>query len=353
MTSFFADMSEALEVGSDRRGEGRFGPRVVVTYPLFEEALRPLVDPPLCCEVVMPKEPGRMLEGEELISCLEGARALLCLLSTRVDETLLRAAPDLLVVSNVAVGFDNIDLDACTKAGVLATNTPGVLDETTADSAFGLMIAASRLFSAGERALRAGEFHSWSFDGFLGQDIYGATLGIVGYGRIGRALAKRALGFDMQVLHWARHPTGEEGYVGDLDELLAASDFVSLHVPLASETHHLINARRLSLMKPTAVLVNTSRGPVVDEEALGVALERREIFAVGLDVYEHEPKVDSRLLRSPWAVLLPHIGSASFATRFAMAKLAASSAAKVLMGEKPEHVLNPRVTPKSLGARQG
>jgi glyoxylate reductase len=332
--------------GDSLAPNGRAALRVVVTYPLFEEALSPLTDPPLCCEVLMPDEPGTMFEGEELASRLEGAHALLCLLSTRVDEALLEKAPELVVVANVAVGFDNLDLAACTQAGVLATNTPGVLDETTADTAFGLMIAAGRLFSAGERALREGEFHSWSFDGFLGQDIHGATLGIVGYGRIGRALARRASGFDMRVLHWARHPTGEEGYLEDLDQLLAESDFVSLHVPLAPETHHLIDARRLSLMKPTSVLVNTSRGPVVDEEALGLALERREIFAAGLDVYEHEPRVDRRLLESPFVVLLPHIGSASFATRFAMAKLAATSAAKALMGEKPENSLNPQVSLK-------
>jgi glyoxylate reductase len=218
-----------------------------------------------------------------------------------------------------------------------------VLAETTADLAFALILAASRVMSDSERDLRQGGYKKWELDGYLGQDVYGATLGLIGYGRIGQAVAKRAEGFSMRVIHHDLSPTGLAGYVEDLDELVSEADVVSLHVPLTPETHHLIDARRLALMKPTAVLVNTARGPVVDEEALGASLESGQLFAAGIDVYEHEPTVHPRLLAAPRAVLLPHIGSASFATRLAMAQLATTAVAQVLAGGWPPNTVNPEV----------
>jgi glyoxylate reductase len=221
-----------------------------------------------------------------------------------------------------------------------------VLAETTADLAFALILSASRVLSDSERDLRKGNWKKWELDGYLGRDVHGATLGLIGYGRIGQAVARRAEGFSMRVIHHDLAPTGLPGYVADLDELLRQADIVSLHVPLTPETHHLVDARRLAIMKPTAVLVNTARGPVVDEEALGAALESGRLFAAGIDVYEHEPHVHPRLLAAPRAVLLPHIGSASFATRLAMANLATSAVADVLAGIRPANTVNPEVFDK-------
>ncbi len=246
-------------------------------------------------------------------------------------------------MATVSVGYDNIDVAAATRAGVVVCNTPGVLAETTADLAFALILAASRVLSDSERDLRRGGWKRWELDGYLGRDVYGATLGLVGYGRIGQAVARRAEGFSMRVIHTDLAPTGLPGYVETLDDLLAEADVVSVHVPLTPETRHLIDARRLALMKPTAVLVNTARGPVVDEEALAAALESGSLFAAGIDVYEQEPNVHPRLLGAPRAVLLPHIGSASSATRLAMANLATSAVADVLAGGRPPNTVNPEV----------
>jgi glyoxylate reductase len=251
----------------------------------------------------------------------------------------IAGAPRLRVVANVAVGYDNIDLGAAQAAGVAVCNTPGVLDETTADLAFALILAASRLVGEAEGDLRAGRWSGWGVDQYLGQDVHGATLGVVGYGRIGRAVARRGEGFGMRVLHHSRHSTGEPGYVDDLDALLRRSDVVSLHLPLDDQTRRLVDSRRLALMKPTAVLVNTSRGPIVDEEALAVALEEGRIFAAGLDVFEHEPEVNPRLLAAPRTVLTPHIGSASTATRTRMARMAAESVQAVLAGQVPRNLV--------------
>ncbi len=219
-------------------------------------------------------------------------------------------------------------------------NTPGVLDDTTADLAFSLILAASRLSSEAEADLRAGRWPGWGITQYLGRDVHGAILGLVGYGRIGQAVARRATGFGMRVLHFARNDTGVEGYVDDLDELLRAADIVSLHVPGGVATHHLIDARRLKLMKPTAVLVNTARGAVVDEAALATALHTGRLFAAGLDVFEREPDVTPDLLRAPRTVLLPHIGSASTATRTRMATMATSAVATVLSGGVPPNVVH-------------
>jgi glyoxylate reductase len=308
--------------------------RVLVTHPL-PGGLEPLAGH----EVVQPSTaPPTDDEIRELIRDVD---ALVCALTVPVNTVLLDEAPELRVVANVAVGVDNVDVPAATERGVLVCNTPGVLDETTADLTFALILAASRLLSDAERTLRAGEWEGWALDDFLGRDVHGATLGLVGYGRIGRAVARRARCFDMSVLHHTRSPTDEEGNVGDLDELLRRSDIISLHIPLTDETHRMIGARELGLMKQTAVLINTARGPVVDEEALAEALANGTIFAAGLDVHEDEPDVNPRLLETPRTVLLPHIGSASHATRARMARTAQEAAVTALTGTIPTVAVNP------------
>jgi glyoxylate reductase len=291
---------------------------------MLEEGLAPLVDHEL-----VPWDRGTPLEA-----AVPGFDAILCLLTDRVDAAAL-AVPGLRVVANVAVGYDNIDVAAAARQGVVVTNTPGLLDETTADTAFALILAACRRTTDAEASLRAGEWMGWQLDGYLGVDVHGAVLGLVGYGRIARAVERRAAGFGMRVHHHARHPTGADGYRGSLDDLLMTSDVVSLHVPLTAETHRLIDARRLALMKMTAVLVNTARGPVVDEIALADALEAGRIFAAGLDVYDGEPAVHPRLLAAPHLTLLPHVGSATRATRVAMVRLAAENIAALLSGDPP------------------
>lgn len=275
----------------------------------------------------------------DLVEALQGTEGLVCLLADRVDEAVLRAgaAAGLKVVANVAVGYDNIDVAAAARLGIVVCNTPGVLDDSTADLAFLLVLAASRLASDAEADLRGGRWSGWGITQYLGRDVHGAVLGIVGYGRIGRAVAARAAGFGMQVLHHGRRHTGEPGYVADLGELLERADVVSLHVPLSDETRHLIGRRELERMGPRSVLVNTARGAVVDEEALAEALHAGTIFAAGLDVFEHEPAVHPQLLEAPRTVLLPHVGSATTATRTAMAQLACSQVCDVLAGRAPPH----------------
>jgi glyoxylate reductase len=277
-----------------------------------------------------------------LTAAVADADAVVCILTDRIDAAVLRAGtPRLQVVANVAVGYDNVDVSAAAAHGIVVCNTPGVLDDTTADTAFLLILAACRLASTAEADLRTGRWTGWGVTQYLGLDVHGATLGIVGYGRIGRAVARRAEGFAMEVLHHARHPTNEPGYVADLDDLLARADIVSLHTPGGPGTLHLIDARRLALMKPTAVLVNTARGTVVDEVALAEALHSGRLFAAGIDVYEREPTVEPRLLSAPRTVLLPHIGSGSQATRTRMATMATSAVATVLAGGAPPNVVTP------------
>ena len=276
------------------------------------------------------------LTPDELRDEVREADGVVCLLTDRIDRRIFNAgARRLKVVANVAVGYDNIDIAAANDFGVAVCNTPGVLDDTTADLTFLLILAASRLAAEAESDLRAGRWKGWTIDQYLGQDVHGRTLGVVGWGRIGRRVADRARGFDMRVLHHCRRPSGESGYVGELDDLMREADVVSVHVPLTEDTHHLVDAHRIGLMKPTSVLVNTARGPIVDEAALADALHANRIFAAGLDVYENEPAVHPRLLTAPRTVLLPHIGSASVATRTAMGRLAAQSVVDVLSGRVP------------------
>jgi glyoxylate reductase len=312
--------------------------RVVVTRRLPQPWLEPLVA--AGHEIVQP--PGAApWAGVELQSELAGADALVCLLTDRIDAGVLHAgaAGQLKVVGNVAVGFDNIDLATARQLGIAVCNTPGVLDETTADVAVLLMLAAARRASEAEADLRAGRWTGWAIDQYLGHDVHGAVLGLVGYGRIAKAVERRTQGFAMTVLHHTRHDSGLPGFVSDLGDLLARSDIVSVHIPLTDSTRHLIGSAELALMKPTAVLVNTSRGAVIDEGALAQALESGQIFAAGLDVYDGEPRIDPRLLAAPRTVLLPHIGSASVATRSAMVGLACEGVCDVLAGRTPRHLV--------------
>lgn len=317
---------------------------MLLLHPILEPALSLLQDglDLVHCTSDQAQDPAQVAD------LAEGCQGIVSLITDRVDAALL-ATPGLRVVANVGVGFDNIDLVAATHFGVLITNTPGVLDETTADFAFALMLSAARRLVAADRMLREGDFMGWQLDLMLGVDVHGSTLGVVGLGRIGRALARRARGFGMRILYNSRTPAPDavESELGaravGLDELLGESDFVSLHVPLTTQTRHLIGERELGLMRPTSVLINTSRGPVVDERALARALSRGTIFAAGLDVYEHEPEVDLELRRMPNAVLAPHIASASIATRSAMSELAARNLLQALAGERPAHLVNAQV----------
>jgi glyoxylate reductase len=283
---------------------------------------------------------------DELVRRAADADALLTMLTDPIDAAVLDAGRRLRLVAQMAVGYDNVDVAAATECGILVTNTPGVLTETTADLAFALLLAAARRVVEGDRLTRTGGWKRWHPSFLLGQDVHGATLGIVGLGQIGLAVARRARGFDMRILYHdrTRHPQAEAElgaeYVS-LDRLLGESDFVSLHVPLASQTRHLIGQRELSLMKPSAVLVNAARGAVVDQQALCAALKERRIAAAGLDVAEIEPiPVDDPLLTLDNVVVTPHIGSASVATRARMAEMAVESVLQALRGELPSNCVN-------------
>jgi glyoxylate reductase len=300
---------------------------------------------------------ARIWEGElppgraELLAAIEGCEGVLTLLTDRVDDEFLdRAGPGLRVVSNFAVGFDNVDVPACTARGVAVGNTPGVLTETTADLAFGLLMAAARRIAEGDRYVRAGKWKTWGPMLLLGPDVHGSTIGIVGFGRIGQAVASRARGFGMRVLYHDLHraDAAVEAEFGatfmPLQELLPASDFVSLHVNLSEQTRGLINAERLGWMKPTAILVNTSRGPVVDQQALYEALRDGVIAGAALDVTDPEPlPADDPLLSLEHCLVVPHIASASRPTRGKMAEMAAANLLAGLRGERLPTPVNPEV----------
>lgn len=284
----------------------------------------------------------RPMAPDELHAAVAGADAVVTLLHDRVDDAFLDAAgPGLRVVANVAVGYDNIDVPACAARGVVATNTPGVLVAATADIAMALILCSTRRLGEAERMLRSGGTWSWSMFFMLGTGLQGKTLGIVGLGQIGAATARRARAFGMRIAYAGRRPADAaveaelDAAFLDLDDLLATADVVSVHTPLSDATRHLIDARRLRLMKPTAHLVNTSRGPVVDEAALAEALRDGTIAGAGLDVFEREPAVDPALLGLENVTLIPHLGSATIETRTAMGVLAAQNVAAVLRGEPP------------------
>jgi glyoxylate reductase len=304
------------------------------------------------CELELWQGEGVMPRAE-LLERVAGKGGLLAMLTDRVDAELLEAAgPGLRVVANYAVGHDNLDLEACTARGVLATNTPDVVTEATADLAWALLLAAARRVAEGDRFLRARRPWIWGPEFFLGFEVHGKTLGVVGLGRIGRAVARRAAGFAMPVLYTARRrlPPDEETSLGvawrELDELLAEADFVSLHTGLSPATRHLIGPERLARMKPTAVLVNTARGPIVDEAALADALAAGQLGAAGLDVFEREPEVHPGLLGLDNVTIVPHLGTATVETRVAMGMAAAANLLAALEGRRPPNLLNP----EALGA---
>jgi glyoxylate reductase len=314
--------------------------RVLVTRRLTEGGTDPLLHDGH--EVI---EPETALSSDDLVRYAGEVDGIVCHLTDRLDRAVFEAGKGgkLQVVANAAVGYDNIDVPSAHEYGISVCNTPGVLDDTTADLAFLLILAAARQSTQAEADLREGRWTGWGFDTHLARDVYGTTLGLVGYGRIGRAVAQRAAGFDMEVLHTTRHDTGVPGYVASLHELLQRSDIVSLHVPLSKATRHLIGAPELAEMKPTAVLINTARGPVVDEDALADALEAGSLYAAGLDVFDGEPTVNPRLLKAPRTTLLPHIGSATIGTRTRMAQLACQGVADVLAGRTPPNLILPTI----------
>jgi glyoxylate reductase len=317
-------------------------PKALATRPLFPAA-RAILDQQF--ETEYWTRPERIPRAE-LLARLADKEALVCLLTEKVDEELLAAAPKLRVVATVSVGYDNIDVPACTRRKVVATNTPGVLDETTADLAWALLMAIARRLVEGDAWMRSGTWPGWDLDQLLGGDVWGKTLGIIGLGRIGRGVARRARGFQMRVIYYDQSRVAAEieeelhAEFMELERLLRESDFVTLHVPLLPDTRHLISKEALEKMKPTAYLINTTRGPVVDEAALADALENKQIAGVALDVYEQEPKVHPALIARKDVILAPHIGSATVDTRTKMAVMAATNAVAVFKGQRPPNALN-------------
>jgi len=318
-------------------------PKVVVTRKVPDRAIELLAPH---CELDMWAEEDEPIPREALELKIRDADGLYCLLTDTIDRALLDLAPRLRVISNMAVGYNNIDVAEATRRNIMVTNTPDVLTETTADLTFALLMAAARRIVEAERFLRSGAWRTWSPMLLTGQDVYGATMGIIGLGRIGSAVARRARGFNMRVLyHSTRRNERAEQELGaqyaGLDELLAQSDFVVIMTPLTPRTRGLIGARELALMKPTAVLINAARGGIVDEQALYDALKNGKIWAAGLDVFEREPvPLEHPLLSLPNVTALPHIGSASIRTRIRMAELAAENLLDGLAGRVPRCLVN-------------
>ncbi len=318
--------------------------RVLVTHQLPGERIHALTN---YCALNIWMGPG-LLTAANLREELRGCQGLVCLLTDRVDADLIAAMPELEFVSSMSVGVDHVDVAALTDRGIPLGNTPGVLVDTTADTAFALMLAAARRVVEADRFVRQGNWtaeNAWAPDFFTGKDVSGATLGIVGLGAIGQAVARRAVGFGMQVLGWNRSDRQVPGVENvSLDELLLRSDFVSVHVALTAETRMLLDRERIALMKPGAVLVNTARGGLVDEEALAEALSSGRLYAAGIDVFEREPvPPDNPLLGLPNVVVAPHIGSATSMTRARMADIAVDNAIAALRGERMPYCVNPGV----------
>ncbi len=318
-------------------------PKILVTREVFDETLAYLAQH---CEVEANQQ-DTAFGPDALAQRLAGKDGVMCCLTDRIDAGLLAACPQLKAAANIAVGYNNIDLAACTARGVMATNTPGVLDDSTADLAWALMLATARRITEVEGYIRAGEWTGWRLKQWLGVDVHHATLGIIGMGRIGQVIAKRALGFDMKVIYSNRKRVSPDieqrlnaAYVSK-DELLKQADFVVLQVPYSPETHHLIGAAELKTMKPTAILINSTRGGVVDDAALIEALKNGTLRGAGLDVFENEPKLNPGFLQLKNVVLSPHIGSSTEATRRAMAMTAARNLVAALSGGTPPNLLNP------------
>ena len=315
---------------------------VYVTRRIPDESIRMLED---ACDVVDVNPHDRALTRTEFLEVVQGRDGLLCLLTETVDDEVLDAAAGVKGVANYAVGFNNIDVDACTRRGIPVSNTPDVLTDTTADLAWALMFSVARRIVEGDRYVRDGKFKGWGPLMLLGDDLTGKTLGIVGGGRIGMATAARAVGFSMPVLYTSRNRHEDIEAIGaqyrSLDDLLQASDFVSIHVPLMPETTHLIGSRELNLMKSTAYLINTARGPIVDEKALVTALRNGIIAGAGLDVFEREPELEPGLADLDNAVIVPHVGSGTVATRIKMGNKAAINLIAMVKGEEPPDCVNP------------
>jgi glyoxylate reductase len=320
-------------------------PIIYVTRQLPDAALS-LLSP---CGTLELWEPEEVIPRAELLRGVKGAEALLCMVTERIDEELLSHAPRLKIVANMAVGYDNVDVPALTHRRIVLTNTPGVLTETTADLTFALILGIARRISEGERLVRAGLWRSWSPFSFLGHDVHHRTLGILGLGRIGTEVAKRAQGFDMRILYTnrSRNREAEERFgcvPVDLTTLLRESDFLSVHVPLTPETRRLLSMPQFKQMKPTAFLVNVARGPIVDPQALYLALRGGMIAGAALDVTDPEPiPADDPLLTLDNCLIVPHVGSASIATRTRMATLAAENIVAFLSGRRPPTPVNPEV----------
>ncbi len=322
-------------------------PKVFLTRELPPEAMKRLNE---LTDLEMNHE-DRVLTKAELIDGIKGKDALLCLLTDQIDKDILTANPDLKIIANYAVGYNNIDVEAATALGIPVSNTPGVLTETSADLAFALLMAVSRRIVEADRFARTGQWNGWGPLQFLGVDVHGATLGIIGLGRIGRALTKRAKGFDMVVKYWNRTRLSEEEEIQlgleylPMDQLLQIADFVSLHVAYTQDTHYLISETELNRMMPNAILINTSRGPVLDEKALVTALREGKIRGAGLDVFENEPLIEAELLEMEQVVVAPHIGSATVATRTKMAMIAIDNLMAVINGEHAPNLVNAEVYP--------
>ena len=320
-------------------------PKVLITRKIFDEAIA-IIKKHFDMEDNQKDVP---FSPEELIRRLRGKVGTIILLTDRIDEAVLSQCPDLKIVSNIAVGYNNIDVPACTRHKVMVTNTPGVLDDTTADFTWALLLATARRLIEADQHLRSSQWNGWKLMEFLGSDVHHKTLGISGLGRIGQGVARRAKGVDMQILYsdLVRAPQSVEKELGasfvDKETLLAQSDFVTLHVPLGSQTTHYISKAELALMKPTAILINASRGPVVDEKALVQALKEGKIAGAGLDVYEREPEVEPALLSMKNVILAPHIASASYETRLRMAMMAAENLIAGLTGKWPPNLVNEEV----------
>jgi glyoxylate reductase len=319
-------------------------PRVLLMHPILDPGPSILAE---AAEVVT-YPADKPLDEAGIRQAAEGCIGIVSQLMDPIRETVL-ATPGLRCVSNVAVGFDNIDVAAATAHRIMVTNTPGVLDDATSDFAFTLLMATARRIAEADSFTRSGKFQGWAIDMMLGADVYGATLGVVGIGRIGRGLAHRAKGFNMRVIYYDPQPLPREAeeQLGaarvDMNRLVAESDFISIHVPLTKETHHLISTQQFNAMKRTAILINTSRGPVVDEAALVEALNTKKLAGAGLDVYEREPAVHPGLIALPNVVLAPHIASATTRTRSEMSAMAARNMATAVRGGRPPNLVNPEV----------
>ena len=320
-------------------------PKILVSREIFDDVLDYLRQH---CDVTANQQ-DKLWDAESLAQALADKDGAMTCLTEKIDAPLLARCPQLKAVCNIAVGYNNIDVPACTQRGIMATNTPGVLDDSTADFTWALILATARRLTEAEAILRAGQWDGWKLKQFLGVDVHHATLGIYGMGRIGQAVARRAAGFEMQVIYHNRNrvaPTIEQAcnarYVSE-DELLAQSDFLTLHMPYSPVVHHLIGKEQLAKMKKGAILINTARGGVVNDAALIEALQNRTIAAAGLDVFENEPKFNPAFLQLKNVVLAPHIASSSTATRRNMAMLAAKNLVAALSGGVPPNLLNPEV----------